>query len=259
MMAAVRKVTLTDILPLRSLFLQEANCQIRYDACHARGWTDSYLINVDGRNIGYGSVKGQEIADRDTVFEYFIMPPFRKHASELFRQLLAASGATLVECQSNDLLLSSMLFEFCHCVSADTVLFADYCATGHMLPGALVRRRGEHDIIFEHRVEPVGEYVLEVASEVVATGGYMTHYNPPFADLYMEVREECRRRGYASYLLQEVKKECYAHGRVPAARCSLENAASRGALLKAGMRISGFMLKGSVLLPEARSKSAARN
>ena len=242
----IRKVALQDILRLRALFLQETNCQIRYDACHARGWTDSYLINIDGRDIGYGSIKGQEIAGRDTIFEYYVIPPLRKHASSLFKQLLEAAGATLVECQSNDLLLSSMLFEFCPSASADTVLFADHCATEHVLPGAVVRRRREHDSIFDHSVEPVGDHVLELGGDILATGGFMTHYNPPFADLYMEVREDCRGRGYASFLLQEVKKECYALGRIPAARCSLENLASRGALLNAGLRISGFMLKGPV-------------
>ena len=62
----------------------------------------------------------------------------------------------------------------------------------------------------------------------------------------MEVREDMRRKGYASYLLQELKRECYLHGRVPAARCAVENKGSSGALIKAGMEISGYMLTGSV-------------
>ena len=88
-----------------------------------------------------------------------------------------------------------------------------------------------------------GEYVLERKGEVAATGG---HYNKPFADLYMEVKKNSRRIGLGSYLLQELKKECYLSGRIPAARCNIENMASKATLIKAGLRICGFMLTGRV-------------
>lgn len=68
------------------------------------------------------------------------------------------------------------------------------------------------------------------------------HYNMPFADLYMDVKEACRRKGYASYILQEVKKACYLAGRVPAACCNIGTIASRAALIKAGLKACGFML-----------------
>ncbi|HEV2380069.1 MAG TPA: GNAT family N-acetyltransferase [Terriglobia bacterium] len=246
MTPAALKTELKNIRALRALFLQETNFQVRYDACHGRGWTDSYLLMLDNLAVGYGSVKGQEIEARDTVFEYFVVPPFRRRSSELFRLLLVASGAQYIECQSNDLLLSPMLYEFCPSVSADVVLFEDHAATEHIVPGAVVRRRRSDDKIFEHKAEPVGDYVVELDGAVAATGGFLLHYNPPFADLYMEVREDCRRRGIGSFLLQEVKKQCYLAGRVPAARCDIRNAASRGALLKAGLTVCGFMLLGKV-------------
>ena len=240
------RVGLKDIQPLRALFLQETNFQIRYHACHERGWTDSYLLKHDGAAVGYGSVKGREIAGRDTVFEFFVIPSVRKMASALFRELLRASGVGYIECQSNDLLLSSLMFEHARDISADVVLFEDHAVTEHVVPGAIVRRRRKGDDVFEHEVEPPGDYVVALGSEVVATGGFMLHYNMPFADLYMEVRRDCRRRGFASLLLQELKKECYLAGRVPAARCGLGNAASRAALIKAGLRVCGFMLTGTV-------------
>ena len=43
-MLLVEKVSLDDILPLRKSFLDENCFQIRYHACHERGWSDSYLI-----------------------------------------------------------------------------------------------------------------------------------------------------------------------------------------------------------------------
>jgi GNAT superfamily N-acetyltransferase len=240
------KVELKDIDFLRALFLQETNFQIRYNASHERGSTDSYLLIVNDLKVGYCSTRGQKSKDRDTVFEYFVVPPFRKMASEFFDRLLAASGAEYIECQSNDLLLSSMLYEFSPAISANVVLFEDHAVTDYVLPGALFRSKRSDDQVFEHKTEPVGDYVVERNGEVVATGGFLLHYNKPFADLYMEVREDCRRRGSGSFLLQEVKKQCYLAGRVPAARCDILNVASRATLIKAGLRVCGFMLIGKV-------------
>lgn len=247
MTTTARKVELETILPLRALFLKEANRQIRYNACHERGWSDSYLLTIDENAVGYGSIKGREIPDRDTVFEFFVVPPFRKHASDLFRQMLAVARPAFIECQSNDPLLSEMLYEFARNISADVVLFEEQSVTDLFVPGVLVRRRQESDHIFPHRVEPVGDYVAELKGEIVASGGFMLHYNPPFADLFMEVREDCRRRGIGSFLLQEVKRECCLAGRVPAARTSIHNLASRACLCRAGMRVCGFMLTGEII------------
>lgn len=246
MTITAERAELRDILPLRQLFLQENNFQIRYDAYHARGWTDSYLLRAEDLTVGYGAIKGQERDSRDTVFEFFVVRPFRKNASALFGQLLAASSAEYIECPSNDLLLSSMLFEFSTSVKSEVVLFEDHAVTEHIVPGATFRPRSKNDHIFEHGTEPVGDYVIELGGEVVATGGFLSHYNPPFSDLYMEVRKDCRCRGIGSFLLQEVKKQCYLSGRVPAARCSIQNLASRATLAKAGLRVCGFMLLGPV-------------
>jgi GNAT superfamily N-acetyltransferase len=114
------------------------------------------------------------------------------------------------------------------------------------VPGAIVRRKRPGDEIFGHTAEPVGDYIVELKGEIVASGGFLLHYNLPFADLYMEVREDCRRRGIGSFLLQEVKRECYLAGRAPAARTSIGNVASRATLAKAGLRVCGFMLMGKV-------------
>lgn len=243
------KTDLPYILQLRELYLQEMNTQIRYNACHERGWTDSYLLMTDGAEVGYGSVKGQEIQGRDSVFEYYLVPEFRKQTRDVFQALLAASGARYIECQSNDPLLSPMLYEFAHSINSDVVLFEDGVSTAHVVTGASVRRRRTEDHIFDHQLEPVGDYVVEYHGEVVATGGFMLYYNPPFADVYMEVREDCRGRGIGKFFVQELKKICYLAGRVPAARSPLDNVGSRATLVAAGLRVSGFMLLGDVKKP----------
>ena len=248
------KTELKEIQTFRTLFLQENNFQIRYNACHERNWSDSYFLTVDDVSIGYGSVKGKEkITDRDAIFEFFIIPPYRKISNAVFSALLKASGAVCIECQSNNLQLSSLLFQFSQSTHSDVVLFEDKVMTEHRLPGIIFRPHKKDDTIFKHTVEPEGEYVLEKSGEIVATGGWMLHYNMPFADLYMEVKEDCRRMGLGSFLIQELKKECYLSGRVPAARCNIQNNASKATLLKAGMVVSGFMLTG--VIRDAAGKS----
>lgn len=257
MLAKVTKTQLENIQPFRALFLQETNIQVRYNACHERGWTDSYLLSVDDVQIGYGSIKGQEIDGRETVFEFYVIPSFRKFSSLVFDKLLSASEARYVECQSNDLLLTPMLYEFSRNIRSDTLLFEDHAVTGYIIPDALVRPRRSDDQVFEHECEPVGDYVLQWRGEIVATGGFLLHYNFPFADLYMEVRPDSRHRGCGTFILQEVKKACYRAGRVPAARCNIGNKASRATLTKAGLRVCGFMLTGDVIPYSAREVHTA--
>ena len=246
MKAIVRKTELSQIQQVRGQHLEEMNCQIRYNACHDRGWTDSWHLFLGNQLAGYASIKGREINDRDSVFEFFVLPECRRYSRDLFCELVHESHATFVDCQSNDRALTNMLLEFSSSVSADVVLFEDHAATDFQFPGGLVRPRCDGDTVFEHHTEPVGDYVLDIGGDVVATGGFMLHYNKPFADLYMEVRADYRRRRAGSFLLQEVKRACYEAGRVPAARTSINNIASRATLIKAGLRQCAFMLFGAL-------------
>lgn len=241
------KTELKEIQTFRQLFLNENNFQIRYHACHERHWSDSYLLQINGINAGYGSVKGKEtLDDRDDIFEFYVLPGCRSKARHLFESLRMASESGFIECQSNDLLLSSMMFEFAENIHSEVMLFSDLRATDFTLPGVIFRPSKTDDLIFVHQMEPVGDYVLEVAGKIVATGGFMQHYNPPFVDLFMEVSEKERQKGLGTYLLQEIKKECYQRGKIPSARCQIHNYASRATLFKSGFTLAGFMLLGEV-------------
>jgi GNAT superfamily N-acetyltransferase len=240
------RTSLKEIQSLRLLYLQEINAQVRYNARHERGWTDSWLLVANGLPVGYGAVAGEDIRDRDTVFECYVIPSFRGVLHALFAELLRESGARWIECQSNDPVLPALLYAFANQIKSPVILFKAGVVTRYALPGVIFRPRQEADILFEHQHEPEGDYVLEVEDKIVASGGFLTHYNMPFADIYMEVTEGFRRRGLGSYIVQQVERECYLAGRVPSARCNVENAASKATLLKAGMAIAGYMLIGEV-------------
>ncbi len=233
---------LSTIRPLRALFLQELNAQMRYDAAHTRTGTTHFLIRREDRDIGYGAVKDMHESP-GTVFEFYVMPPFREYAPELLHSLVDASGADALECQSNDLFYTSLVRQVSGDLTCDTILFAAGPSNHLTSPDGVFRARGRKDRVFEHHVEPVGDFVVEVTGTVVATGGFLLHYNPPFADLFMEVRADARRRGYGSFLIQQLIAECYLAGRVPAARTGIENIASQRTLLKGGLRECGRMLR----------------
>ncbi len=242
----VQRTDHTTILPFRQLFLQENNFQIRYDACHERGWTDSYALYVEQVLVGYGAVKGQEISERNTIFEFYVLPPYRHLESVLFKSLLDAANVPFIECQSNDVRLSSMLYEFAQGIRSEVILFADHFQTHFNQSDVLFRRTMEADYHTGYKAKNMGAYVLDAAGEIIATGGFLLHYNKPFADLYMDVKETHRQQGWGTFIVQELKKECYRNGRVPAARCNIQNQASKATLLKAGFKVVGYMLLGKV-------------
>jgi GNAT superfamily N-acetyltransferase len=244
----VSSVSLEEVLPLRELYRREMNCQIVHDSLPGRGFGDLFLIRADGRIAGYGFVMGYRGEPRDMIQEFYVVPALRGLALPMFRRLIDASGARRVEAQSNDVLLTLMLYDFATDITSDRVLFQDGLTTSLSIPGAVFRKAAEADAgrIFEHKVEGVGEWLLEHNGAVVATGGIATQYNTPYGDLYMEVDERLRRRGYGSYLIQELKRACYEMGRVPAARCNTTNAASRATLQKAGLFPCARMLSGAL-------------
>jgi RimJ/RimL family protein N-acetyltransferase len=243
----IHQSELSQILPCRDLYLQAMNRQIRYNACHERGRSNLYSFVMDGTLIGYAAIKGKnEPTDRDCIFEFFLLPAQRKWASFAFQQLIQFTQAAYIECQSNDGFITPLLYEFAEHIRTEVILFEDQQVTDLKIPDVTFRPYNDDDKVFEHQSEPPGDYVLVRNNKVVATGGFLLHYNRPYADLYMEVNVAHRGKGFGSYLLQEIKKACYLAGRVPAARCNLENKASRACLEKAGMGVCGFMLEGIV-------------
>ena len=241
----VSPVATEEILGLRELYRREMNCQIILDSWHARGWTDSYLLRLEGRVVGYGSVGGER---RDTITEFYLLPVHRAAALPLFRRLAALSHARRIETQTNDLLLSLMLFDCATDIERNEVLFHDAVPTTLPGPGATFRRAAEADRArgFPTDLDSDAGWLLEAGGEIVAAGEVLFHYNPPFGDIYMAVSAPFRRRGLGSYLVQELKRVCYERGKVPAARCSPSNTASRATLQKAGLFPCARMLVGTI-------------
>jgi GNAT superfamily N-acetyltransferase len=229
--------TVQRILPLRELHRREMNCQIVHDSFAERGLSDAYVIEAHDRDVGYGLVANRY--DAGAADEFFAIPECRADLLPMFRQFLATSRATRIRAQTNDRLLLLMLYDCATNINVHNVLFADGLTTALPNPGGALRRAaGEQE-----------EWEIVIAEEVIARGGLLFHYNPPFGDIFMEVQEAHRQRGFGSYLVQELKRICYEIGKVPAARCDAGNLQSRRTLERAGMLPCARVLIGDVTNP----------
>jgi GNAT superfamily N-acetyltransferase len=248
----VERVELREIEGMRDMYRHEMNCQIVHDSIHTRpGWTHEYLITEGGGKVGYGSVAvAGPWQAKSTVYEYFVLPQHRGRIFDSFVALLTSSGATDIETQSNDVLLTAMLHAFAPTVTSESILFHDKLTTAHPPPAALFRRVTPDDAtqIAQQELDSGATWLVEVGGIVAAAGDILFHYNRPYGDIYMKVGESFRRRGIGTYLVQELKRVCYEGGSVPAARCNPKNIASRQTLQRAGFVPCGHILNGTVEL-----------
>jgi GNAT superfamily N-acetyltransferase len=248
----VHRAELSEIAGLRDIYRHEMNCQIIHDSVHIRpGWTQEYVITEGDSKIGYGSVAvGGPWKEKPTLYEYFLLPKYRQRIFDAFIALIASSGATEIETQSNDVLLTVMLHAFAPTVSSESILFHDKMTTTHAPPGALVRKVIAEDTeqIARQQLDSEAKWLVVVEGSVAAAGDILFHYNRPYGDIYMKVGESFRRRGIGTYLVQELKRICYEGGSVPAARCNPKNITSRQTLQRAGFVPCGHILMGKVQL-----------
>ena len=252
MQAHAKLSSTEDVLPLRTRYREEMNCQIVHDSIHRReGWTLSYVLDLDGLVTGFGSVAiGGPWKDRPTIFEFYVLPEHRSRTFDLFEAFLAASGARLFEVQTNDALPTVMALTYGRDIATEKIVFHDRLTTAHPSNGAVLRSATSDDeirICVERR-QGGGEWLLDLDGNVAAKGGILFHYNRPYGDIYMEVTEPFRRRGLGSYLVQELKRLCYELGAVPCARCSPTNTASRRTLQKAGFVPFAHIIHGPIVL-----------
>jgi GNAT superfamily N-acetyltransferase len=228
------------------------SCQIIHDSIHFRpGWTREYLLMEGQTTVGYGSVAvAGPWKEKPTIYEFHVAPPARGRVFDLFEALLKESGAVAIETQSNDIQLTVMLHLFGKDVISESILYHDRLTTRHPPPmGAVFRSATEADAgqIAEQHLDEGATWLLEAEGKLVATGGILFHYNPPYGDIYMSVAEAFRRREMGSYLVQELKRICYENGKVPAARCNVNNTASRKTLQRAGFVPCGHILTGTIV------------
>jgi GNAT superfamily N-acetyltransferase len=238
----IRKSPVAELNGMREKFLEIIDNQFTYDKCHLYGWSDVYLILKDGFAAGYGALWGRDKRiDRDSIFEFYLDPQYWIHAHDVFQKFIEVSKADWIQCQSNDPLLSEMFFEFATDICAEAILFEDDTTTNLSVENAKIEA-----VVNPEASKMDRPYVIKHNDEVVANGGLLLNYNFPYADIYYGVEEAHRRKGFGSFFVQELKKEAYRMGRVPAARTNIDNMVSKRTMMKAGLKPCGFRLGGKI-------------
>jgi GNAT superfamily N-acetyltransferase len=240
---------LESILALRDMYRLEMSCQIIHDSIHSRtGWTREYSLAIDGTLVGYGSFAvGGPWTQAPALYEFFVERSSRSRVFELFGALRATCGATRMETQSNDVLTTVMFHTYAKNVETESVLFEDATRTTFAPEGATFRTATAEDGLDVSTQQLPWHGVVEVDGVVAASGGILFHYNHPYGDIYMDVREEFRRRGLGAFIVQELKRVCYEGGFKPGARCRPTNVASQRTLQRAGFVPCGNILVGDLL------------
>jgi GNAT superfamily N-acetyltransferase len=248
----LRIAQLEEIAPFREQYRKEMSCQIIHDSIHGRpGWTREYALVLDGMPVGYGSLAVDgPWQEKPALYEFYVQREYRMRIFDLFAGLLTVCDAKTIETQSNDRILTVMLHTFAHNLRAESIIFEDAFKTQHQPAGARFRARARDDTeaLREQDLDDGAGWVVTVNGRVAGAGGVLYHYNWPYGDLYMKIAEPFRRRGLGTYLVQELKTACRAKGRVPAARCNVQNLPSRKTLQRAGFVPCGNIVTGD--LPE---------
>ena len=235
---------------LRTRYRQEMNCQIVKDSIHTRpGWAMTYAVGLDDALVGFGTVAiAGPWKDKPTILEFYVLPEHRRRAFDLFEAFLGASRARLMEIQSSDALLAVMLHTYAREVVSEAIVFRDGFTTALPANGAVLQALTSDDEVRAAIAERQGgpEFLLHVDGTPAGKGGILFHYNPPYGDVYMDIEEPFRGRGFGAYLVQELKRQAYEIGSIPAARCGTDNRPSRKTLQRAGFIPYAHILNGTI-------------
>ncbi len=233
--------TLETVAELRERLRGEARCQIVRDSILPRGLAQPWALRVDGTLAGYAGLWKEHYPGR--LMDVVVLPEYQSATDALLGALIRASGAETIEWQSNLTEMATVAERAATDAGVEHLLFADGPETDLAPAGAVVRPRASVPV---REGDPEGAFVVVHDGRLVAAGGILTHYNPPYGDLYMVVVESARGRGFGSFLVQELRRVARARGHVPAARCGPSNEASRRTLLRAGMVECGRLLSGRI-------------
>ncbi len=244
----IQPVDASELAELRLRYLSSMNCQVVHDSIHRRhGWTTNYLVLLENRTIGFATVAtAGPWSECPALLEFYLVPEFHTSSIRIFETFLGHSGVQFFEIQSNDVLPYVMIQLMGKDIRSERIVFRDQETTTWQCPAASMRSRTSQVHIEQAILQRsgCGEWSLDVDGREVAWGGLTFHYNPPYCDVYMEVHEEARQRGYGTYFVQELKRLARSLGCIPGARCNPDNIASRRTLQKAGFAPFAHILAG---------------
>jgi len=261
----IETTTVDRVADLRFLYARELDDIILYEREIQQGQTRIYGMRGGGVLVGYGVLHG-EGEDRSKIVEFFLLPQYRCHTAVAFDHFTSVTEATGVLARTNDTGLVLLLHERTRNIAASHYCFRDAERTHHPVSGARYRGITQDDLELLTPIMTTSQAwpfelsdrkaldtwiasnegrVLEDEEGIAGIGAILRGYNRPFANIGMVVMKRARRRGYATYLIEELKRETYALGKIPRADCAHWNTASRSTLLRAGFLVNARTVQGT--------------
>jgi hypothetical protein len=269
MQVEIEPTTADQVADLRFLYARDLDDIILYEREIRRGQTRIYGIWTHGALVGYGILHG-EGEDRSKVVEFFLLPQYRRHTVAVFDHFTRATGASGVLARTNDTELVLLLHERTCDLVPSHYCFRDAERTHHPVSGVTCRRITPDDLDLLAPIMTTSQgwpfelpdrealaawialnagRVLEDEEGIVGIGAILEGYNPPFANIGMVVMKRARRCGYATCLIEELKRDTYELGKIPRADCAHWNTASRSTLLRAGFLVHARTVQGTFASP----------
>ncbi len=211
-------------------------------------------IHIDGDCAGFVSVN-----EAGRLLQFHIARPFTDRAREAFAALIDRDDVAAAIVSTADRLLLNLCLDLERPLEVHTYLYQDrgpaqspFDATGDMSFDLVDRSQlttiaelqrasldpdpGEWLLGYLENLITRGElYALRHGEEIVGTGeARVSDSQPPHVDLGVITFRDHRGRGVAPHILGRLKHLCYERGLVPICSTTVDNAASRRAIGKAG-------------------------
>ncbi|MBY9007701.1 MAG: GNAT family N-acetyltransferase [Candidatus Lokiarchaeota archaeon] len=206
-----------------------------------------YLIRNKQVDIGYCIVSNVNI-----ILEFFLIDEYIPICEDIFKIILKKLIISKAYCKSFDHLFLKCCITYHKSIKLYGVLFRDMINRAIKLPHPDLRSRlgeiqdfSEISLFKEGVFENDGElrkylyskklFVFLIHNEITGYGIFSrTIKNRPDFDIGMAVHPKFRKKGYGSYIINNIKNFCLKNNWRPTCGCIIDNIGSRRTLEKAG-------------------------
>ncbi|MBN1118614.1 MAG: GNAT family N-acetyltransferase [Bacteroidales bacterium] len=220
-----------------------------------------FLFNKENEAAGYAIISTEKV-----LIEFYVKPCFLNKSQQLFNELISQEKPESIYCKTFDsLLLNACLTEGYVC-SILGVLFRHYCeteiikdkrimiqtATEKDFPLLLNQKDDlaelyETETLLRHFIRDKNLYMFMLEEDLLGCGMILrTHKDFPYHDLGVWVSSKFRRQGYATQIIDWLRKHCLENNWIPTCGCAFDNIGSQKTLEKSGFRSKYKLLEFSI-------------
>lgn len=210
------------------------------------GKSECYEIMYDEKIVGHFFV-----SSRKTLVQFQVSKENYAYASEIFEYVIKSDIVENAAVSTKEPEFLSLCLDYQNSIVTDSYLFTDNKKIKYELGGFknlsfrlakivdIETIKNKCDAAFDGYYEDLIEndqiFVLYNDSSLLGIGEFrIMKSNGKFGDIGMVIAEEYRRRGVGTYIITQLKEQCYNNKLKPMAACDITNIASKKTLEKSG-------------------------